>query len=317
MGLALLFLLAFLIVAAPVGAYPGWVKKGTFLEYRASTYYTEVTVGYNDSGTVVYILGSNITVTFRILNVMDDKALVNVTLYFKGSSDEPVQVEFPANSSIKPFWKQAEVIKEVDNNGVYTFYLKSLEISGKYYIDVNTGWVYDVAGRKYGHTVLWDDLRPNDTFAVYNGMEIPVSRVDKLNISMRTYYASFNGPNVVIHGSPVKVRGGVEIFDGVYNVNHNLCLSFEMFPIPDLETVGIESFWAVDRKSFNTDINMTKGTKDYVNGMWAWGMVLADTNAVGGPSHSEESPLEPWEYAIIGGVIIVLVAWFFLKRSGR
>ena len=314
-----LFLLLFLVAVHPVGAYPGWVKQGAYLKYRASGYYPEIEVDYMHGGRLFVIMGSSVQVSFRVLKVENGKAFVRATVYMNGTEDEPVQVQYPISSGVKGFWNENSVIRTEN----YTDYgytevdLLNLTISGEYYIDLNRGWVYGPNGEAYGHTVLWDDLKVNDTFAIYNGRDVRISGVEMANVSMKTYYGLFDAPNIILRASPVNVPHGKAVFHGIYNERSHVCISFLGFPVPDLEAIGIKGFLAFDRNAMVKDENMTSEKPGYVNGMWAWGIVLADTNAVDGPSRSGESPLGLWEYGVICGAIVILVAWFFLKRSGK
>ncbi|WP_457752009.1 hypothetical protein [Thermococcus sp.] len=307
-----LFLVLSFVAMHPVGAYPGWVKEGAYLKYRASGYYPEIEVDYMHGGRLFVIMGSSVQVSFRILKVENGKALVRATVYMNGTEDEPVQVQYPISSGVKGFWNENSIIRTENytDYGYTEVNLLNLTISGEYYIDLNRGWVYGPNGEAYGHTVLWNGLKVNDTFAIYNGSDVRISGVEMANVSMKTYYGLFDAPNIILRASPVNVPHGKAVFHGIYNERSDVCISFVGFPVPDLEAIGIKGFLAFDRNAIVKDEDMTSEKLGYVNGMWAWGVVLSETNVF---KISPEGGSSYWAYGIVGGVIFLIVALIVFK----
>ncbi|GAB6135820.1 hypothetical protein [Thermococcus prieurii] len=287
------FLLVFLVTSSVLAAgttgpgVPYWVRPGATLEYRAfSTHPAGGGFIFNVSGAPVAVTGPNVTVVFRVLDVKNGLALmhVSITVTTGNVSFAPVLVIYPSNSTVRPFWNESSIVAVKALNNYTKVVLSSLRVDGRYRINLTTGWVYDLKGRSYGHTVLWDGFRPNETFAFYHGKRVKVAAVKIANVSMRTYYGTFPKPNVVVHSGRVVTPVTVSSFDAVYSPEYDVCISFMTDPIPDFNAIGVYGFMWTDDKAAKIDTELSEKHGGMVNGMWAWGVILS--NATLGRGHS-------------------------------
>jgi len=259
---------------------PYWLKPGTFLEYRAQSYHPFgggfILVVNN---TKVGISGPNVSVLFRIVSVSDGLARVNASISVYGNSRFPVYVIYPGNATFKPFWSNASIFNvTMTPNNVTKVLLSSVTVGGQYLINLTSGWVYDLQGRPYGHTVLWDGFKPNETFAIYNGKPVRITALKVLNVTVKTYYSTFPKPNIVVHGQHVKSAGAITFFDAYYNPAYDLCLSFIMGPIPDFNAIGVYGFLWTDDKAASIDKKLLEKHGGVVDGIWVPGVILANAS---------------------------------------
>ncbi|WP_456423101.1 hypothetical protein [Thermococcus sp.] len=306
----------------PRTSVPYWFHPGSFVEYKAVSYHR---VGggfiFNASGVPVAVTGPNITVVFKVLNVTGDIARLRVILSVSTSNVTfaPVTVLYPANGTFKPFWNESDVINITKmSNNITKVILNSLTVVGEYEIKLRNGWVYDLHGNPYGHTVLWDGFTKNETFAFYHGARVVITQVKIINATLNTYYSSFPKPNVLVHSTHVVTPDGqTSFFDAFYSPGYRICLSFIMDPIPDFNAVGIYGFMWTDDKALAIDEKLMKNGK-IVNGVWPQGVILANatlgestTPVVSPPKTSEFLYLLP---IAVGVVVFVGV---LTHRRGR
>ncbi len=292
---------------------PYWVKPGTFLEYKAQSYHP---FGggfiFVVNNTKVGISGPNVSVVFRIVRVSDGFARVNVSISVYGNSQFPVYVIYPSNATFKPFWSSVNVFNVTTTpNNITKVLLGSVTVSGQYRINLTSGGVYDLHGRPYGHTVLWDGFEPNETFAVYKGKAVRITEVRILNVTLKTYYSTFPKPNILVHGQHVKSAGAITFFDAFYNPAYDLCLSFIMGPIPDFNSIGVYGFLWTDDKAASIDEKLLGGHGGVVDGIWPVGVILSGAN-LGASNPTKLHPpgssglryLPPLSLAVVGVVVL-------------
>ncbi|WP_297495929.1 hypothetical protein [Thermococcus sp.] len=307
------------ILASPASHNaPYWVKSGTFLEYRAQSYHP---FGggfiFVVNNTKVGISGPNVSVVFKIVSVSDGLARVNVSISVFGNSQFPVYVIYPSNATFKPFWSSINVfnVTTISNNATRVL-LSSVTVSGQYMINLTSGWVYDLHGKPYGHTVLWDGFKPNETFAVYNGKPVKITEVKVLNVTVKTYYSTFPKPNIIVHGQHVKSTGAITFFDAFYNPSYDLCLSFTMGPIPDFNAIGVYGFLWTDDKAASIDEKLLREHDGIVDGIWVQGVILANSSVSSG-SKTKVTPPGTSELYILSAVLLGVVAGVLLLRYGK
>ncbi|WP_297068818.1 hypothetical protein [Thermococcus sp.] len=297
---------------------PYWVKPGTFLEYKAQSYHP---FGggfiFVVNNTKVGISGPNVSVVFRIVRVSDGLARVNVSISVYGSSQFPVYVIYPSNATFKPFWSNASIfnVTTIPNN-ITKVLLGSVTVGGQYMINLTSGWVYDLHGRPYGHTVLWDGFKPNETFAIYNGKPVRITEVRVLNVTVKTYYSTFPKPNILVHGQHVKSAGAITFFDAFYNPAYDLCLSFIMGPIPDFNSIGVYGFLWTDDKAASIDEKLLGEHGGVVDGIWVQGVILANSSLSPG-SKTKVTPPSTSELYILPVALFVVVAGVLLLKYGK
>ncbi|NJF25493.1 hypothetical protein [Thermococcus sp. Bubb.Bath] len=275
----------------PQGA-PYWVKPGAFLEYKAQSYHPVGGGFYVDrNGTLIGISGPNVTVLFRITEVKKNNARVHVSITVTTkNSTFPVIVTYPNNATVHPFWSNGSVINITRTpNNITKVFLRSLIVGGDYLINLTNGWVYDFSGKAYGHTVLWNGFKENETFAIYKGKKVRIREVKVINATMNTYYSAFQKPNVIVHSEPVLVGNGRTFFDSFYNPGYDVCISFMMDPIPDFNAVGVYGFMWSDDMAASINEKLMKGQQGVPNVVWAPGVMLANAS-LGEPAETKASP---------------------------
>ncbi|AHL21787.1 hypothetical protein [Thermococcus nautili] len=301
---------------------PYWFHQGSFVEYKAVSYHRNGGgFVFNASGVPVSVTGPNITVIFKVLNVTGDIARVKVILSVSTGNVTfaPVTVFYPANGTFKPFWNASDVINVTRmSNNLTRVVLKSLTVGGEYEIKLSAGWVYDLHGNPYGHTVLWDGFTKNETFALYYGKRVVITEVKIINATLNTYYSSFPKPNLLVHSTRVVAPDGqISFFDAFYSPGYRICLSFIMDPIPDFHAVGIYGFMWTDDRALAIDKKLNLNYK-IVNGVWPQGVILANVT-LGESTTPVVSPPEPSKarYLLPIAVGIAVVAGVVTYRRGR
>ncbi|AFK22357.1 hypothetical protein Py04_0756 [Pyrococcus sp. ST04] len=282
---------------------PNWVKEGVYVRYvvyrlmplnTSEIPFEEATptliIYYNYSGKLFGIKGyGNATVTFNITKIVNNTAFVKIEISAKG----PIIVLYYGMgeniTNIPKFWDNSTVIKmrfdksSFTNTSVLEVYLKNLTINGAYKINLETGEVYGLNGKRFGKTILWYDyqnpIKPNETLCLDDeGREIKITDVKTLNVSLITYYKVFDPPIIMIKTSlgvkitPTGERSfgrGVMYYDG----SSGLLLSFLTLNFPDAEAAGFPLLVGFDEKGYEKSKELIK--KDIQVG---GGLVLLDTN---------------------------------------
>ena len=290
---------------------PYWVRPGTYLEYRAQSYHHPYSGGFYllVNGTRVGITGSNITILFRVTSVARGVARVRVSFSINGNNNSPVRVLYPDNATFRPFWSNGSLLNttRLPNNitevlvrnftpnikyinatlfnttklpgNITRALLRNITITGEYMINLTSGWVYDMSGKPYGHTVLWDGFRSNETFALYNGEKVRIKEVRIANVSFSSYYSVFPKPNLIVKSDRVVgLSGSPRLFEAVYSPGYDVCISFIMDPIPDFNAVGVYDFLWTDEVASSKDMKLTEGREGLVNGVWPIGVILSKAN---------------------------------------
>ena len=273
------------------GGAPYWVKPGALLEYKAQSYHP-FGGGFIvlANGTGVAISGPNVTVLFRITKVTGGFARVNVSISVSGSSKYPVYVIYPSNATFQPFWSNGSLFNMTTTpNNLTKVLVRSLTVGGEYAINLTSGWVYDLRGKPYGHTVLWDGFKPNETFALYNGKKVGITEVRVINATIKSYYSTFPKPNIIVHSEHVVSAGTVTFFDAFYSPEYDVCISFIMDPVPDLNAIGVYGFEWTDDMASSINEELLKKHGDIVDGIWAQGVILANAS-LGTPVETHVSP---------------------------
>ncbi len=323
---------------------PYWVRPGAYLEYRAQSYHHPYSGAFYllVNGTRVGISGSNITILFRVTSVARGFARVMVSFSINGNKKFPVQILYPDNGTFQSFWQNASFLNTTrlqDNitrvlvlnltptvkylnaslfnttklpGNITRALLRNITLTGEYLINLTSGWVYDPSGKPYGHTVLWDSFRPNETFALYNGQRVRIKEVRIANVSFNSYYSVFPKPNLIVKSERlVGLSGTPRFFEAVYSPGYDVCISFIMDPIPDFNAVGVYDFAWTDEVASSRNMELTRGRGGLVNGIWPVGVILSEAN-LGGSNPTKLHPpgssglryLPPLSLAVVGVVVL-------------
>jgi len=310
------FLLFFLLLVAlfsnvAVGwnYAPNWVKPGVYFTYSAITNTTVnwtaphapsvLVMIYNvsDAPVGIYYRG-NVTVTFRILDVTNNMATIEL-----GVSGKRVLVRTLGN--VTPFWDENELVMVDTFQNQSMIYLKSLELRRIYRVNLTDGYVYDPTGRRYGRTLLWHNpyLKSGDyLFMSPGGLNVTVSRIETLNETFLTFYRPFKPPTIIITTTPFNVKMGNALQVGgkamaFYDPSTGFLLSFLGVGWADFQACGFLTFMGSTR-AFPGDDGLKLG-----------GLLLSDTNAeaVGNtvPYEPSTSPLLYVYLLAVAGAIVV------------
>lgn len=167
-----LFTFFLLFFSEPLTAIPYWIKEGVYITYVSRPLeppdpedilnkhgYGTMTIVYNRSGQLFLITTyGNGQVNFTISSISSNLTKVKIKI-----SGEYVVVRYyyPSNSTpnFTPFWNEDDVIAMESGPlmfskgySVMKVALWNLTLWGEYYIDTNTGDVYDLSGKYYGKT---------------------------------------------------------------------------------------------------------------------------------------------------------------------
>jgi len=299
---------------------PYWVRPGTYLEYKAQSYHHPYSGGFYllANGTRFGITGSNITILFRVISVARGFARVRVSFSINGNNNSPVRILYPNNATFQSFWQNASLLNTTKLQGNITrALLRNITITGEYLINLTSGWVYDMSGKPYGHTVLWDGFKPDETFALYNGEEVRIKEVKIANVSFSSYYSVFPKPNLVVKSDQlVGLSGSPRFFEAVYSPGYDVCISFLMGPIPDFNAVGVYDFLWTDEVASSKDMKLTGGRGGLVNGVWPVGVILSEAN-LGSSNPTKVRPPGSSGLRYLPLLSLAVVGVVVLSRRGR
>ncbi len=280
-GLGLLFTISLLVF--PAYAYPYWVKPGVYVKYAALSYepyvqYMEsqgvkerpmtMILFYNHSGALFNIHATgDVFLTFKIER---DNGTHFEVAFRLTAHNVTVDVVLENGTDLPTFWNESEVVSFSAREawwpgGVeYKIVLKSLEITGSYYIRKRDGVVIGRDGRTYGHTFLWYDPTENLEGSPYVNLT-PVAPPFYLNGTIGidkelvTYYGTFGPPIgriVLVQRNPGPIQvcfsagnrrvcpfgtGGHEIVGGfTYDPDSGITLAGDMLvPPTDIRATGV------------------------------------------------------------------------------
>ncbi|WP_297074140.1 hypothetical protein [Thermococcus sp.] len=297
---------------ADAGHYvPQWVKPGVYFTYSAISNATfnwtaphapaVLVVVYNVSGEPagIYYRG-NVVVTFLILNVSKDLATIELRV-----SGEKAVVRTLGN--VTPFWNEGDVVSVDTFENQSLVYLKRLQLRGIYRVNLTTGYVYDMAGNRYGKTLLWYNprLKPGDyLFTSPAGLNVTLSRIETLNETLLTFYRPFKPPTVILMTSPFNVEMGDALHVGgkaiaFYDPSTGFLLSFLGVGWADFQACGFAAF-------MGSTMVFPEG-----DGLKLGGLLLTDTNAETFgrkvPYETSTSPLLYVYLLAVTGTIVVSV----------
>ncbi|AFN03673.1 hypothetical protein PFDSM3638_04415 [Pyrococcus furiosus DSM 3638] len=340
-----LFTFFLLFFSEPLTAIPYWIKEGVYITYVSRPLeppdpedilnkhgYGTMTIVYNRSGQLFLITTyGNGQVNFTISSISSNLTKVKIKI-----SGEYVVVRYyyPSNSTpnFTPFWNEDDVIAMESGPlmfskgySVMKVALWNLTLWGEYYIDTNTGDVYDLSGKYYGKTILWNDpnnpMKINETICFdFEGKPIKVANVTISNLSVLTYYRVFKPPAIMI-----KTTSGIEKVPPdlktvgrnmmTYDGSSGILLSMLGFHVPDAKAAGFPVLYGFDEKMYE----LSKRSKDDKL-MIAGGLVLYDTNAnfLQLKRIPYSPPTTPLAYLyIISGLFVIIFILIKLAREGR
>ncbi|NJF25496.1 hypothetical protein [Thermococcus sp. Bubb.Bath] len=231
---------------------PYWLKPGAYVEYYANSTPSRPNVFgggiyYHWDDCLANFGFQRIRVVFNVTDVSNNWALINVTVILYGDPSlrwpfSDVDAYYRATCS-PPFTPINTTPYSRNNISlVDADYGKNLTIKGAYRINLNTGTVYSLDGKPYGHTFLFG-LYPvtNMTYiTTLNGTRLRFEGVDILNSTTYvTYYRNFTGPNVMMVSEPVNITdpSGAKAFGRtmvLFNPGEDVSPGF-FGVIPDLE----------------------------------------------------------------------------------
>ncbi|WP_297519112.1 hypothetical protein [Thermococcus sp.] len=249
----------------------------------------------------------NGSVEFRVLSVEDGTATVRLVV-----SGKDAVIMYTGN--ITPFWSGRDVISSMTSGNVTRVAVRSFELGSVYRLNVLTGTVYDLKGRPYGRTLLFygrDVVPGRALFTAPDGLKVSVSRVTTLNSTVVTYYGRFLPPLIQVVTTPYRVSmvnitaSGRSIL--IYDPGSGVLLSYFGFSWADFRAAGFSLFGGIDRSGLSA---LGKGE------MFAPGLVLADTNVLGGGSAVKYSPeTSPLAYVYLA--LIAIAGVFALMEVRR
>ncbi|WP_297067423.1 hypothetical protein [Thermococcus sp.] len=223
----------------------------------------------------------NGSVEFEVLSVENGTATVRLMV-----SGTDALVRYVGN--ITPFWSEGEVTSSETHGNVTRVAVSAFRLSSVYRLNVLTGTVYDLEGRSYGRTLLFygRDVRPGRAlFTAPDGLKVSVSKVSTLNATVVTYYGKFLPPLIQVVTTPYEVSMANITASGrsilIYDPGSGVLLSYFGFSWADFRAAGFSLFGGIDRGGFSVP------GKDE---MFAPGLVLADTNVLGGGMTVKYSP---------------------------
>ncbi|MDV3104337.1 hypothetical protein [Thermococcus waiotapuensis] len=250
-GKAALPLVFLLLFSGSTLAAPYWLKPGTELVYFANATKPDTYYGggayYRSDGCIATLGFQSMRVVFRIINVSNDWAIVNVTVGLYGDKSlrwpySEVTAYYPANCTLDLPWPVNTITHSLRENVSFEWadYGTELVLNGSYKIHLLTGIVYSMDGRPYGHTLLFG-LYPvsNMSYVILDGKHLAFNVIRVLNSTTYvTYYRNFTGPNVFLSSEPVNFTdpsGATSFIRSIviFNPGDDLTAGF-MGVIPDL-----------------------------------------------------------------------------------
>ncbi|NJF24951.1 hypothetical protein [Thermococcus sp. Bubb.Bath] len=276
------------------------LKPGTYFVYTARTNKTineslllDMTGSGNlffslkmDGKTVAMNVYGNGSVEFEVVGLKNDTATVMLTV-----SGTYAVVRYHGN--LTTLWREEDVIGSKTYGNLTITALRSFKIIRPYLLNVRTGEVYDIHGVPYGRSLLFYDGKiRNGTrlFTSPEGLSVSVASVSTIGSTVITYYKKFLPPLLQVKTTPYTVSTAYISANGrstlIYDPSSGILISYFGFSWADFQAAGFPVFGGIDRSGFS---------KLSDNTMFAPGLVLGDTNALGETSaveySAENSPL--------------------------
>ncbi|WP_457752007.1 hypothetical protein [Thermococcus sp.] len=326
-------LLLFLFFQSNILAAPYWVKPGAEIQY-----YVNATVPPGEKswgGTVYYHWNNCIAnvgfqrakISFRIVNVSGDLALVrvNLTLYGSRFLKWPYSDVYAYySSSCRPPFSNPMNVTPYKTKNIslkWADYGNEVSLSGYYKIRLSSGMVYSLNGKAFGHTVLFGLYPSNGSYVLLNGRKLTFTTRVLNSTTYITYYRNFTGPNVLLMSEPVNLTdpSGSNAFLRtlvVYNPSSDVSAGF-MGIIPDLEaSLGIYTIAALDNmgKKYKPETENGELAKTVAPGMILYNLEYPKHEST---STSSQIPVKHptskmWVLAVLG--IIILLGVMLWRR---